>query len=48
MNPIFKFGIVAVAAFVGLGVGKSIDGPLVQWAIAGLAAWVAWGMVKEA
>ena len=46
MNPLIKFGIVAVAALIAWGISKNIDGPIVHWAITLLAAWVAWGMVK--
>lgn len=41
MNPIIKLVIVGVAAMVGWAIGSKVDGPIAQWLIAGLAAWLA-------
>lgn len=47
MNPMLKYGIVAVAAFVGWAIGKNIDGPVVHWLLTILLAWIAWGQVSK-
>jgi len=47
VNPMIKYGLVAVSAFIGWAVSKNIDGPIVHILVTALVAWVVWGMVNK-